>query len=291
MAASWYANPGRNGTHALPGLVAHPGVTFHRVTECSEGVSGTPAGPVTHSNPCDPCEPVMTPEAALAAALPAGDVHTDQDFRLAVFTLARHLKAVPGLRTPTRAGKANQVSNFVHLTSAHPHGRGDSRRSLAVSRGTFLRSRDGPAGRPWVSGVPHTPPQTPQLVAHEASPGGHMLAGDPGYRQVRSDAPGSGDRPSGRVRIPGTRPTERCGRRARSRWRRPSSPQDVLWLPRGGVVPRWAAGGWPADGSITGGVPMDSRTWGQPADLLLSARRGGGGTTLVRISGRRVRAG
>jgi hypothetical protein len=41
---------------------------------------------------------VKSTEEALAAALPAGDVHSDQDFRLAVFGLARHLKAVPDLR-------------------------------------------------------------------------------------------------------------------------------------------------------------------------------------------------
>jgi hypothetical protein len=34
----------------------------------------------------------------VAAALPAGDVRTDHDFRLAVFHLARHLKRVPDLR-------------------------------------------------------------------------------------------------------------------------------------------------------------------------------------------------
>jgi hypothetical protein len=33
----------------------------------------------------------------VAAALPAGDVRTDHDFRLAVFHLARHLKRVPEL--------------------------------------------------------------------------------------------------------------------------------------------------------------------------------------------------
>jgi hypothetical protein len=32
--------------------------------------------------------PVKSPEEALAAALPTGDVHTDRDFRLAVFGLA-----------------------------------------------------------------------------------------------------------------------------------------------------------------------------------------------------------
>jgi hypothetical protein len=41
---------------------------------------------------------VKSPEGALAQALPTGDIHTDRDFRLAVFGLARHLKAVPELR-------------------------------------------------------------------------------------------------------------------------------------------------------------------------------------------------
>jgi hypothetical protein len=41
---------------------------------------------------------VSTAESALAAALPAGDLRSDRDFRLAVFTLARHLKAVQELR-------------------------------------------------------------------------------------------------------------------------------------------------------------------------------------------------
>src|SRR5262249_8982948 len=45
-----------------------------------------------------PCDSVITPERAVAAALPAVDVRSDADFRLAVFGLARHLKAVPALR-------------------------------------------------------------------------------------------------------------------------------------------------------------------------------------------------
>jgi hypothetical protein len=41
---------------------------------------------------------VKSPEEAVEAALPAGGVRTDRDFRLAVFGLARHLKTIPELR-------------------------------------------------------------------------------------------------------------------------------------------------------------------------------------------------
>jgi hypothetical protein len=53
---------------------------------------------------------VITPEAAQAAALPAEDVGTDRAFRLAVFGLARHLKAVPELRDR----KASELRPLVH---------------------------------------------------------------------------------------------------------------------------------------------------------------------------------
>jgi hypothetical protein len=41
---------------------------------------------------------VISPDDAIRAALPSGVITGDQDFRLAVFNLARHLKAVPELR-------------------------------------------------------------------------------------------------------------------------------------------------------------------------------------------------
>jgi hypothetical protein len=41
---------------------------------------------------------VISGESAVLRALPAVEVQADRDFRLAVFNLARHLKAVPELR-------------------------------------------------------------------------------------------------------------------------------------------------------------------------------------------------
>jgi hypothetical protein len=53
---------------------------------------------------------VISAEEVLRAALPAVEVQADRDFRLAVFNLARHLKAVPDLRDR----KAADLRPLVH---------------------------------------------------------------------------------------------------------------------------------------------------------------------------------
>jgi hypothetical protein len=56
---------------------------------------------------------------ALAAALPTGDVHTDRDFRLAVFGLARHLKAVPELRDRAAAELRHLIRQWHEQAVGH----------------------------------------------------------------------------------------------------------------------------------------------------------------------------
>jgi hypothetical protein len=57
------------------------------------------------------------------AALPTGEVQGDKDFRLAVFRLARHLKAVPGLREQRPAGLRPRVKQWHELAAARLGGR------------------------------------------------------------------------------------------------------------------------------------------------------------------------
>jgi hypothetical protein len=66
---------------------------------------------------------VSTAERALAAALPTRDVRTDRDFRLAVFTLARHLKAVPELRDRPASALRPLVQEWHQQAGARLGGR------------------------------------------------------------------------------------------------------------------------------------------------------------------------
>jgi hypothetical protein len=56
-------------------------------------------------------------------ALPEGKVETDKDFRLAVFRLARHLKAVAELRDRAASGIKALVRRWQELAAEHLGGR------------------------------------------------------------------------------------------------------------------------------------------------------------------------
>jgi hypothetical protein len=62
---------------------------------------------------------VISAEGAVAAALPTGGVHADRDFRLAVFGLARHLKAVPELSDRPASELRPQVQRWHRLAAGH----------------------------------------------------------------------------------------------------------------------------------------------------------------------------
>jgi hypothetical protein len=62
---------------------------------------------------------VKSAEGALASALPTGEVRTDTDFRLAVFGLARHLKAVPELRDQEASKLKPWVREWYEQAAGH----------------------------------------------------------------------------------------------------------------------------------------------------------------------------
>jgi hypothetical protein len=62
---------------------------------------------------------VKSAEWALAAARPTVAVHTDHDYRLAVFNLARHFKAVPELRDRTVAALRPMVKQWHESAAEH----------------------------------------------------------------------------------------------------------------------------------------------------------------------------
>jgi hypothetical protein len=109
-------------------MIANGRIAFHRVAEgdyegeYSENPENT-ANPCEHCDLCEHCDSVKSAEWALSAARPTGAIHTDHDFRLAVFNLAKHFKAVAELRDRTVAALRPLVKQWYESAAEELRGR------------------------------------------------------------------------------------------------------------------------------------------------------------------------
>lgn len=103
---------------------------YHRVTERGyEGeYSEIPENPENTVNTVTLrtlrlCDSVISTEEAVRAALPKWEIRSDDDFRKAVFRLARHLKAVPRLLDKSASDLKSVIRDWYESAKSFLHGR------------------------------------------------------------------------------------------------------------------------------------------------------------------------